>query len=156
MESWILSAEPVSPAPVSRIAAPDFDEHTCAHTHARTQIHLRLRETRAAGRPSLAGVDYHGKRQDASMCSTGDFYTKVAYYHGNRLPSRFPCGLMLERLVLPKKSTPPLRTQQRRKIDFITTKQANRLKSRLTMTLTNSRLRQAINNLPICTCTSDH
>ena len=36
MESWILSAEPVSPAPVSRIAAPDFDEHTCAHTHART------------------------------------------------------------------------------------------------------------------------
>ena len=25
------------------------------------------------------------------MCSTGDFYTKVAYYHGNRLPFGFPC-----------------------------------------------------------------
>ena len=57
MESWILSAEAVSPAPVCRTAAPDFDGHTCAHTHARTQIHLRLQETRAAGRPSLAGVD---------------------------------------------------------------------------------------------------
>ena len=63
---------------------------------------------------------------------------------------------MLERLVLPKKSTPPLRTRQRRKIDFITTKQANRLKSRLTMTLTNGRLRQAINNQRAIGTTSDN
>ena len=95
MESWILSAEPVSPAPVCRIASPNFDEHTCAHTHARTQIHLRLRETRAAGRPSLSGVD-HGKRQTAKRWYVldGGTLNKMFYSHGDRTQKRFPCELL--------------------------------------------------------------
>ena len=56
MESWILSAEAVSPAPVCRIAAPNFDEHTCAHTRART-------DTLTPARNSRRGAAIVGRRR---------------------------------------------------------------------------------------------
>ena len=60
MESWILSAEAVSPAPVCRMAAPDFDEHTCAHTRAHTRAHT---DTLTPARNSRRGAAIVGRRR---------------------------------------------------------------------------------------------
>ena len=65
-------------------------------------------------------------------------------------------GHMLERQILPKKLFKKIHTQQRRKRTNITTKQANRPKSGLTMTFNTGRLRQAINNRLKDASNSDH
>ena len=62
---------------------------------------------------------------------------------------------MFERQILPEKSILPFHTEQRRKIDFITAKQAIDPQSGLTMTVNTGRLRQAINNLPKDASNSD-
>ena len=63
---------------------------------------------------------------------------------------------MFERQVLPEKSFEEIHTQQRRQRTNITTKQANRPKSGLTMTINTGRLDKAIHNLLKYGATSDH
>ena len=66
------------------------------------------------------------------------------------------CWSHVRALDFPQISTPKFHTRQRRKGTNMTTKQTNRPKSGLAMTVNTGRLRQSINNLPQHPLTWDH